>query len=146
MARSCHRPSRKNNGTKGFVLEIKISCCPVPKSSVDHVVPARGEAIADPYRHTTQRARAPFASPCSAPRSPVASRRRPARRPARQPAVSKMPVSVHVICPCGCIVNKYRMETHLKMRCSMPAARASVPMLPMLMRTKAYFNWVSAKP
>jgi hypothetical protein len=50
MARSCHRPSRKNNGTKGFVPEIKISYCPVPMSSVDHVVPAR-EAIADPYRH-----------------------------------------------------------------------------------------------
>jgi hypothetical protein len=51
MARLCHRPSRKNNGTKGFVSEIKISCCPVPMSSVDHVVPARGEAITDPYRH-----------------------------------------------------------------------------------------------
>jgi hypothetical protein len=33
--------------------EIKISCCPVPMSSVDHVVPARGEAIADPYRHNS---------------------------------------------------------------------------------------------
>ena len=27
-----------------------------------------------------------------------------------------MPASVHVICQCGCIVNKYYMEKHLRTR------------------------------